>query len=151
MSKQYTITKKMIKGIEINGFIVESDNGEEQKLSYKDVITLAKGGSVTNAEVIRYNEHMILCITNGMTNIPENEVDESSIFDIVSKIIDDSDKVVGYNIVDNKGKSYKVSSKKVWELAISGRARNISAKIYKNKKVLISEKEGFLDNLSKVS
>lgn len=139
-ANKYTIVQKDIKGIEIRGYIIESEEGTRKNISLADTIKLARSEKISNAKAIfdAGSGHYMLDIDNGLESIEDADRTRGLKFSVIGRMLNSEDVCVGYKVQDTKGKIYKLSISKIWELAEQGSIVGIVAKIKAGKKVLVS-------------
>lgn len=149
LSSQYKIISREIKGIETVGVVIENDDGNTKNISMDDAIKLARSDKISNAHAIldTVNGKYILCVDCGIDKLENIDRTRGIKLSLVSRLISSDNKCIGYKAQDGKGKVYKLSIEKVWELAEQGSINNIEARINNNSKILVSAEEGYLANL----
>ena len=138
----YRITGKVVQTIEPSGFIVENSSGKSQALSNEEVIKLARAGKLENAEALMSiaSSGFLLHTSEPLVKIPTVRNVKNTKLKIINRIVSkgDNPKCLGYTVVADNGKQYKMTVGKTWVLAVNNSITNIEAFIYKGKKVLRS-------------
>lgn len=136
---KYKVVGKEFHGIEIASMLIENEEGKRKKISMSDVVKLARGGKLSNAQSLFNYIHgnYIISFDDSLLNMETMERSGGVHLVLTARIMQD-DKCIGYKALDDKNKTYKLSIEKVWELAERGSINDISAKINGDKKVLLS-------------
>lgn len=136
---KYKVVAKEFNGIEVSSMIIENEDGKRKKILKQDIIKLARGGKLSNAQSLfdYVNSEYIVAFDDTLLNIETIDRSNGIHLNLSARLIKD-DKCIGYKAVDDKGKSYKLSIEKIWELAEKGSVNNIKAKINGKHKVLVS-------------
>lgn len=140
-TSKYNIVEKIMSGIEVVGFIVEnSESKERTPLKMSDVIKLARNNKFNNASALFdvVSGSYMISLDCSLKDLPVYIKDKDVKLKITSRILNSDGECTGYKVTDSSGKSYKLSSKKIWELAEQGRVENLEAKINNKSKILIS-------------
>lgn len=148
-SGKYTIIEKEIKGIEISSLVIENSESNRKNVSLVDTIKLARGDKITNAKAIfdTSKGRYILAVDNGFKSLGNTDRTKGLKFSILGRMINSENKCVGYKVQDAKGKIYKLSISKIWDLAEQGSINGIKAKIISGKKILLSTDDCQLHNI----
>ena len=136
----YTIKEKIFKGLEVYGFMIENiDTKEVKPIKMSDTVKLARNNKITNAKAIldTYKGQYILSIENGLAGIENSDRTNGIHLTLLARLIKDK-KCIGYKVIDDKGKTYKLSSEKIWELSEQGSVKGIQGKIIGNHKCIVS-------------
>lgn len=118
-----------LKSRHINGIVPDYYNTEDnRKISYTDIEEVVKDNKIDNAE----------WLDDGVIWYSPEIKDEASIkeWDITGVLINDYGEGVGYELQNLDSKTFRLSRNKVWELALDGRIRGVSARINGEIKVL---------------
>lgn len=154
MASNFEIKAVIINGLNVSGYLVSADDNPEktQEVNVVDIIKLAKSKRITNAETILDVDsgEYVLSIDEGLSNIQKVRNTKGSTFNILCRIVDADDKCVGYKVTDNSGKTYRLSNRKLWDLAINNFVNDIEALIINNKKVIRSIGDNKLESLTRV-
>lgn len=148
-SNQYKILSKDINGITIKGFTIENSEGNIKNISLADAIKLARSNKISNASAKfdMINSEYKLSVENGLLQLPYSDRTRGMKFTLLGRIVNSSNKCIGYKVQDDKGKLYKLSALKIWELAEQGSVYGIEAKLSTKGKLLISSDECKLETL----
>lgn len=155
MTNKFEVKAVIIKGIDIGGYIVaaEDDNTKTQEVNTSDIIKLAKTQKIVNAETVLdadTGEH-VLSIDEGLINLERVKNTKGTKINILCRIVDESNKCTGYKVTDNSGKTYRLSNKKVWELAVNNFIDSVEAVVINNKKIIRSKGDFKLEDLPRVN
>ncbi len=136
---KYKVVGKEFNGIEIGSMLIENEEGKRKKIPMADIVKLARGGKLSNAQSLFNYIHgdYIIYFDDTLLNMETMNRSAGVHLVLTARILQD-DNCIGYKAIDDKNKTYKLSIEKVWELAERGSINGISAKINGNKKVLIS-------------
>lgn len=146
---QYSIVAKEVKGISVVGFTIENEDGNRKNISLQDAIKLARGNKIHNASAkfdVLNSEYMI-DIENGINNIDKSDRTKGLKLSLLGRLLSVDGKCIGYRAQDDKGKVYKLSIAKIWDLAEQGSVVGIKAKLSSKGRVLESTSDC---NLSKL-
>lgn len=146
---QYRIVAKEIKGISLIGFTIENTEGNKKAISLQDAIKLARSNKISNATAkfdVLNSEYMI-DIENGTDTLPYSDRTKSIKLSLLGRLIGTDGKCIGYKAQDDKGKAYKLSISKVWDLAEQGSILGIRARVSSKGRVLESTDECRLSEL----
>lgn len=146
---QYVIVAKEIKGIEVVGFTIENSEGNRKNISIQDAIKLARGNKISNASAKfdLLNSSYMIDIENGMDALESSDRTKGVKLHLLSRLIGVEGGCIGYKAQDEKGKVYKLSSTKVWDLAEQGSIIGIRAKVSSKGRILESTSECKLSEL----
>lgn len=146
---QYKIVAKEIKGVTVSGFTIENSEGTRKNVSSQDAIKLARGNKIHNAKAILniLNSDYMIDIDEGIENIPKSDRTKGLKLSLLGRLISVDGKCIGYRAQDDKGKVYKLSISKVWDLAEQGSIIGIKAKLSSKGRVLESTSECNLSEL----
>ena len=146
---QYTIIAKKLHGINIQGFLIEDDEHNEKVISYDECAKLARIDKISNAKMILdvTNGEYILSVDGGYTGL---ETLHSEYKYKASGRLIKNNKCVGYTLVDNSGKSYKISINKVWELASNNEIENLKGVIINKHKILKGAVPDFIQSINRM-
>ena len=133
---QYKIVTKEIKGISLIGFTIENADGNKKNISLQDAIKL----DVLNSEYM-------IDIENGIDILPYSDRTKSIKLSLLGRLIGTEGKCIGYKAQDDKGKVYKLSISKVWDLAEQGSIVGIKARVSSKGRVVESTDECNLSEL----
>lgn len=137
---QYRIVAKEIKGISLTGFTIEKEDGTKKNISLQDAIKLARSNKISNATAkfdVLNSEYMI-CVENGINTLPYSDRTKSIKLSLLGRLIGTEGNCIGYKAQDDKGKTYKLSISKVWDLAEQGSIVGIRAKVSSKCRVIES-------------
>ena len=146
---QYKIVAKEIKGISLIGFTIENADGNKKNISLQDAIKLARSNKISNATAkfdVLNSEYMI-DIENGIDILPYSDRTKSIKLSLLGRLIGTEGKCIGYKAQDDKGKIYKLSISKVWDLAEQGSIVGIKARVSSKGRVVESTDECNLSEL----
>lgn len=146
---QYSIVAKEVRGVSVTGFTIENSEGTRKNISLQDTIKLARGNKISNAKVIFniLNSEYMIDIDGGIDNIPNYDRTKGLKLSLLGRLIGIEGKCIGYRAQDGKGKVYKLSISKVWDLAEQGSIVGIKAKLNSKGRVLESTSECKLSEL----
>lgn len=146
----YEVVGRYNRNYEVVGFCVKDEQENMHQHSKEHIIKLAKQGCISNMKVESLNgkDYLIgvgqriseLPILDARTNKPignQND-DASETLKAIGKIIEDGE-LKGLVVQSNDGKTYRISKKKAWELAISHLLSNIKAQISNGVKVITGD------------
>jgi hypothetical protein len=152
-SNQYTVINKCFDNINLIGFTIQSEEGTKKLIKPEDVVKLARGNRLTNAEFMldTTSGEYIARIENGVTNLPTIYKNSDLKLTLICRLIDSSGKCIGYKARDNTGKAYKLSINKTWELACNNNIEGVAGRIACDKKILVSDNEHSLKELPKLN
>ena len=148
-SERILIVAKEVKGINVVGFTIENVDGNRKNISLQDAIKLARGNKIRNASAkfdLLNSEYMI-DIDGGINNIENSDRTKGLKLSLLGRLINVDGKCIGYRAQDDKGKVYKLSIAKVWDLAEQGSILGIKAKLSSNGRVLESTSDCELSKL----
>lgn len=137
---KYKIVAKQIKGIRTVGFSIENSEGHRKNIDTQDTIKLARSEKLDNATSVydAVNGEYLLDIKDGLNSIEKSDMSKGIKLKILGRLVDsNTGKCIGYKTQDKKGKVYKLSISKVWDLAEQGSIDNLKAKVFNGRKVLI--------------
>lgn len=145
----YTIIEKKLAGLKVIGFNIINSNNIKSYITYEDCLKLVRLSKITNATLLLdiLTGEYILNVENGIDNLPIAEAITK--YKILGRLIKDN-KCIGYNLTDKSGKTYKISIKKVWELASNGEIEGIRGIILNKHKVIKSIDNDFIKTLNKL-
>lgn len=146
---QYRIVAKEVKGISIVGFTIENDEGNRRNISLQDAIKLARGNKISNATAkfdVLNSEYMI-DIDGGFESLEYADRTKGIKLSLLGRLIGVEGKCIGYKAQDDKGKLYKLSIAKVWDLAEQGSIIGINVKVSSKGRILESTSECNLSEL----
>jgi hypothetical protein len=148
-TNKYKVVEKEIKGIDVIGLTIENSEGSKKNINLSDAIKLSRGDTFSNAHSVfdSVNSEYRISIDGGLDNLATTDRTKGTKLRLVSRIINSENVCVGYKAQDTKGKVYKLSISKIWELAEQGSVIGIEAKVSKKGKVLLSTDECKLDEL----
>lgn len=151
-NKPYTIINKCYDGLNIISMTIKTEQGETKLVKYEDIIKLARAEKISNAKAIldTGQNRYILCLDGSIKDIETIYKNNSMHLEILCRLIDNKGKCIGYKVRDNKGKLYKLSIQKTWELAVNNTIEGVKGRIISNHKVIISNDEQLLKNLPKL-
>lgn len=115
----YEVKELVLDGLTIAGFVLENENSEIKNIRYTDFIALVKSG---NIQGVRYVD------VDGEKNLVGLDISQIGIrkdtkISIVSHIQDEDGNIVGYETDNGR----KLSSKKIWDMAVNNRINNCRA------------------------
>lgn len=152
-NKLYKIKNKYIKGVNIEGFTISNDEGNEKFIKSEDMIKIALSGKIENASVVlnTENSEYILEVHNGLDSIETITKLNDIMLTLQCRILDKEGVCIGYKAKDESGKSYNLTVNKTWELALGQAIYGIEALSINGIKVLKS-KDGFnLKDIPKIT
>lgn len=139
-SNQYKVVAKEVSGISIIGVTIENKDGNKKNVSISDAIKLARSKKLENA-VARFDvvsgKYMI-DVEGGIDNLENSDRTKGLKLVLLGRLLNVDRKCIGYRAQDSKGKVYKLSISKVWDLAERGSIVGIKAKISNSCRVLES-------------
>ena len=149
---KYKVVGKEFNGIEIGSMLIENEEGKRKKIPMADVVKLARGGKLSNAQsLFNYiNGDYVIYFDDTLLNMETMDRSAGIHLALTARIMQD-DNCIGYKALDDKSKTYKLSIEKVWELAERGSINGITAKINGDKKVLVSTGDVKLKDLPVVN
>ena len=146
---QYKIVAKEVKGINIVGVTIENSEGNKKNISISDATKLARSDKITNAtakfDVI--NSEYVLDVEGGMNNLEYSDRTKGLSLVLLGRLLNDNDECIGYKAQDSKGKTYKLSIAKIWEMTEQGAIKGVKAKICSKGKILESTDDCDLSRL----
>lgn len=148
----YTIIKKIIEGIEIVGYVVSDEDGNEKSLKISDIQKLCYRDNISNARLINVNNEDTLIIDTDLRKLPSTSRSKLDLnLRLVCRLIekDENGKEItkGYIVKDQNGKKTRVDNIRVWKLAYENRIEGIDADIINKKKVLKNRDTDILEKL----
>lgn len=146
---QYRIVAKEVKGITVVGFTIENDEGNRRNVSLQDAIKLARGNKISNAKAkfdVLNSEYMI-DVDGGIDSLDYADRTKGIKLSLLGRLIGVEGKCIGYKAQDDKGKLYKLSIAKVWDLAEQGSIVGINIKVSSKGRILESTDECNLSEL----
>ncbi len=142
---RYRLAGRYLEGNEIVGYHLISSNGESLRCKKSDVEKLAERGLIDNCRLIEYNgvnyikgvgirisELPVMNLRTSMMDCAEGSRPQLTI----TKRIVNGNNVEGYVVVDQMGKSYRLSKEKVWQLARQKLISNAMAQLCGKQKIL---------------
>lgn len=146
---QYRIVAKEVKGISITGFTIENGDGNRKNISVQDAVKLARGSKITNASAKFnvLNSEYLIDIDGGIDSIENSDRTKGLKLSLLGRLLSVDGKCIGYRAQDDKGKVYKLSIAKIWDLAEQGSIVGIKAKLSSKGRVLESTSECNLSEL----
>lgn len=147
---KYTVVEKDMNGIEIVGYTIESPTGNRKTLRTDDIIKLARGNKLSNANALLDTScgKYILSFDNSLESMKRHIRSDNLEISILGRIINNN-KCIGYKAVDNNGKKYNLTISRTWALVEQGVVKGLIAKINGTNKVLIGTDECVLEDLPK--
>lgn len=148
-ANKYKVVGKEIKGIEVVGLTIENSEGSKRNINLPDAIKLSRGETFSNAHSVfdSVNSEYKISIDGGLDNLAISDRTKGTRLKLISRIINSDNVCVGYKAQDSKGKIFKLSISKIWELAEQGSVIGVVAKVSNKGKVLLSTDECKLDEL----
>lgn len=133
MDGKYRIVSKVIKDIDIEGFILEDSDGKQQAVGMGDAVKLARAGRIDGAEaVLRTDTYAFSLLTDvDLSKMPTVRNVNNKELSLTYRIVDDTNRCLGYKAYDMNGKVYKLSINKAWSLAINHSIKDVTAIIIK--------------------
>ena len=149
----FKIVEKVINGFELDGFILEDENGKRQPVNMETATKLARAGRIDGAEAILDSDtgNYILHISQKLTDIITNRNAVDRTLYLTARILDSDGNCIGYKAKDHDGKDYKLSINKAWKLAVNKSIHGVDAMVLNGYKVMISREEDMLGKLPKLS
>ena len=147
---KYKIISKHLNGLDITKFTLEViEDGRQTVASYEDVLKLARLCKIYGVEAVMdtINQKYIIDYKGLLQSIP---VYSQTRLTPVCRILNKRDECVGYRAVDSDNKSYKISTNKLWSLALNNCVIGVEAKIIGNKKALVGTEQLDIKNLPKI-
>lgn len=131
----YTIVGKKLDSVEISIIAIQDTDGNVKNIKYSSAVKLAQTNELENGHAILdiSTGDYILGVDGGINNIPDIEPVHVR---LAGRIMEEG-KCIGYKVVDNTGKKFRLSSQKVWDLAEQGAVVGVTAKLNGENKVLI--------------
>ena len=146
----YKIIKRIMDGIDIIGYVVYDDDGNEKSLKEEDIIRLCHRKLVLNASTVMVDDKEHLIIEDNLEDMESiKKAKVKNTLKLICRLVSTEDnKVVckGYIAKDDAGKKFRLDTVKAWKLAKENCIENIEAKIVNKKKILISN-NGLLERL----
>ena len=137
---KYKVVAKQVSGVKTVGFTIENSDGHRKNIDKSDTVKLARSGKLANAVSVydSVNGEYLLDIENGLADLEKADMTKGIELKIIGRLVDDNTgKCIGYKTQDKKGKIYKLSISKVWDLAEQGSIDDLRAQIFNNSRVLI--------------
>ena len=103
---------------------------------YDEAIKMIEDGQVTNAKIVKLNNTNIVVSNPGLKNLKVIDDTKSNKLEAIARI-ESNNKLAGYVLKDSNNREFKLTSNKVWDLAIKGDISNIKATINNKSKCLI--------------
>ena len=144
---KYEVVDIHLDGIIVSKFTVKEISSDKRAtVSYEDAIKLARNNKLSNAVAVLdiLSGKYLLSVDNGINNLPVHKTVDLT---LNSRLLDSSNKCVGYKAKDISGRIFTISIEKTWELASLGCVRGITAKINNGRKVLLSDDKILLREL----
>ena len=134
---KYKIVSKTLNGINVASYTVKSTDDETKRLSVQDTISMARLGDIDNVEAVLNTEtgEYILYFKYGESSIPIES--RSNVLTPIARVFENGN-CIGYKVIDKNGKQYKLSTNKVWQMAIDKQIYGIKAKLINGKRAIIS-------------
>ena len=106
-------------------------------MSVQDTISMARLGDIDNVEAVLNTEtgEYILYFKYGESSIPIES--RSNVLTPIARVFENGN-CIGYKVIDKNGKQYKLSTNKVWQMAIDKQIYGIKAKLINGKRAIIS-------------
>lgn len=137
--KGYIIYKKVISGIEVEGFILKNSDGNTQTVSLDDTIRLASTNKIDNAHVILNTDtaKYELVVDGGLLNLETIRNVNNTNIELTCRILNNNGHCIGYKARGENGKVYQLNIGRAWELASNNKIKNVRALIQKKAKIMI--------------
>lgn len=137
--KDYVIDKKVVNGIEVEGFILKNKSGTNQTVSLVDTIKLARSGKIENAHVILNTEtaQYELVVDGGLSKLETIRNANDTHIELTCRILNSENKCIGYKAHGGNGNYYQLSIDRAWELASNNKIKNVKALAQNNIKILL--------------
>ncbi len=135
----YKIDKKVVNGIEVDGFVLKNKNGTNQLISLDDAIKLARSGKIENAHAVLNTEtaKYEISIDGGLSKLETIRNANDTHIELTCRIIDSNGNCIGYKAHGGNGNYYQLSIERAWELASNNKIKNVKAMVQKNIKIMI--------------
>lgn len=148
-SNQYKVVAKEVKGVEISGVTIENKDGNRKNVSISDAIKLARSEKLVNASAVFdvVNGKYLISVENGINNLENSDRTKGLKLTLLGRMIGTDGNCIGYKAQDGKGKVYRLSISKIWDLAEQGSVVGIKAKLSNKGRVLESTDECNLQEL----
>lgn len=136
---EYKIQKKVVNGIEIEGFILTNNNGTNQIISLSDTIKLARSGKISNAHAILNTDtaKYELVVDSGLKSLETVRNANDTHIELTCRIINSENKCIGYKAHGGNGNYYQLNTDRAWELASNDKILNVRALIQGKTKILL--------------
>lgn len=152
MISKYTIVEKEFTGLEISGFVIQNEEGKRKLLNKQDTIKLARSDKLSNARALldTTSGEYILKTDDSLLDIDNTDKGKALKIVLLARLMDNN-RCIGYKAKDNKGKLYKLSIEKVWQLAEQGSIEGVQGKISGTSKLILSTEEFNINTLPRLS
>lgn len=133
----YKLTGKYMNWGKVIALQIESDDKVGKLVKIEDVQELIRRGQINGCSLIEYkNQVYIKSEYTKIAELPFIDIANSNKFKLSGKIVREG-KTIGYTVTDDKGKVYRFSSIKVWDMARQNIIDNVKAYVLKDNKVLV--------------
>lgn len=145
---KYRIIQKDYTGIEITGVVIQNKDKQTKLIPMDDAIKLARSDKLSNATAVldTNSGDYILDIEGGLQSLENTDSSKGVQLELKARLIENN-KCIGYKATNNKGKTYRLTIDKVWNLAEQGSIVGVSGRIINGSRVLLSNKDFRLRNL----
>ena len=101
----YRIDKKVVNGIEVDGFVLKNKNGTNQLISLDDAIKLARSGKIENAHAVLNTEtaKYEISIDGGLSKLETIRNANDTHIELTCRIIDSNGNCIGYKTHGGNG------------------------------------------------
>ena len=146
----YSLIGKCYKDLDICEFKVKHEDNTEY-LSRDRVIELASAGEIEGVHTVTDIDGKIeLLVDKGLSSLETCVNENKHKMKIIGRMVNSEDKCIGYVVVGDNKKEYRLSIGKVWEMTLNHSIEGVRAVIKNDKKYLLSIDRGFLSNLHKI-
>jgi len=135
----YTLIGKSFDKVNICAYRIKDINGKEINVSVEDAIKLASKKSITNAECFVVDGEKKLVVKEGIHSLETINLNEKIRIILKCRIINEQGDCIAYKATDIQGRNLKITTDKVWELALNGCIENVEATIINGVRALESK------------
>lgn len=148
----YSLIGKCYKDLDICEFKVKhEDNDNTEYLSRDRVIELASAGEIKGVHTVTDIDGKIeLLVDKGLSSLDTCVNEDRHKMKIIGRMVNSDERCIGYVVVGDNKKEYRLSIGKVWEMTINHNIDGVKAVIKNDRKYLLSIDTGFLSNLPKI-
>lgn len=146
----YNLIGKCYKDLDIYEFKVEHE-GNTEYLSRDRVIELASAGEIEGVHTVTDIDGKIkLLVDKGLSSLDTCVNENRHRMKIIGRMVNSDKRCIGYVVVGDNKKEYRLSIGKVWEMTLNHNIDGVKAVIKNDRKYLLSIDTGFLSNLPKI-